>query len=64
VYNLTLEPRLQWNENYGYCGSTSLVTASLYLGGLYASQYDNRNVASNGTNQKQEGSQLLLGVND
>jgi hypothetical protein len=63
VQKLNLPPRLQWNENYGYCGSTSMICAGLYYG-EYVSQYDNRNIASNGTNQKSESSQLLLGVND
>lgn len=63
VYKLAIQPRLQWNENYGYCGSTSMICAGMYFG-EYISQYDNRNIASNGTNQKSESSQLLLGVND
>ena len=64
VHNLTMPPRLQWNENYGYCGSTSFISAGLYMGGIWISQYENRALASNSTNQRLEESQLLLGVND
>lgn len=64
VHNLTMPPRLQWNENYGYCGSTSFISAGLFVGGIWISQYDNRALASNSTNQRLEESQLLLGVND
>jgi hypothetical protein len=63
THQLNIPPRLQWNENYGYCGSTSMICAGLYFG-AYISQYDNRRIASNSTNQKEESSQLLLGVND
>lgn len=56
-------PRLEWNENYGYCGSVAMITGGLKYG-LYISQYDNRYIASNGTDESQESSQLLLGVND
>jgi hypothetical protein len=63
VHNLTLPVRLQWNENYGYCGSTSMIAASMYFG-TYVSQYDNRYIASNATSQSKQSSQLLLGVND
>lgn len=60
---LDIAPRFQWEENYGYCGETSLVSAGLYYG-QYASQYDVRDWASDGANQAREDSQLLLGVND
>jgi hypothetical protein len=58
-----IPPRLQWNANYGYCGETSFISAGLYYG-QYLSQYDARAIASNDTPQYEEGSQLLLGVND
>lgn len=60
---LDIPPRFQWEENFGYCGETSLVSAGLYYG-QYASQYDVRDWASDGANQAREDSQLLLGVND
>jgi hypothetical protein len=58
-----ISDRLQWNENFGYCGETCFVTANLYYG-QYCSQYTARAIASPGVPQEQEGSQLLLGVND
>ena len=56
-------PRLQWNENYGYCGEVSLISAGLYYG-QYISQYDARALASPGIGQNLFSSQLLLGIND
>jgi hypothetical protein len=57
---LQISPRLQWNENQGYCGEVSLISAGLYFG-QYISQYDARALACpEGT---QESSQLLLGAN-
>lgn len=53
--------RLQWNQNSGYCGEVSLISAGLYYG-QYISQYDVREVA--GKNAPQNETQLLLGVND
>ncbi len=61
--NNDLPPRLQWNENFGYCGEVSLISAGLHFG-QYVSQYDARSIASNGKAQYRTGSQLLLGVND
>ena len=58
-----IPPRIQWNENYGYCGETSFISAGLYYG-QYLSQYDARAIASPGTPQYKESSQLLIGVND
>jgi hypothetical protein len=58
-----IPPRLQWNENWGYCGEVSLISAGLYYG-QYISQYDARALASPGVDQSQYSSQLLLGVND
>jgi hypothetical protein len=63
AWNNPIPPRLQWNENFGYCGEVSLISAGLYYG-QYVSQYDARAIASNGTPQNLNGSQLLLGVND
>jgi hypothetical protein len=58
-----IPPRLQWNENFGYCGEVALISAGLYYG-EYLSQYDARAIASNNTPQYRSNSQLLLGVND
>jgi len=57
---LPLQPRIQWNENSGYCGETSFITAGLYFG-QYLSQYDARALASPGVDQTDPTSQLLLG---
>ncbi|MBY0528573.1 MAG: hypothetical protein K2P51_00090 [Rhabdochlamydiaceae bacterium] len=53
-------PRLQWNENSGYCGEVALISAGLYFG-QYISQYDARAIACQGNDQKS--CQLLLGLN-
>lgn len=58
-----IPPRLQWNENFGYCGEVSVISAGLYYG-QYLSQYDARAIASNNRPQYQSKSQLLVGVND
>lgn len=58
-----IPPRLQWNENNGYCGETAFISAGLYYG-QYLSQYDARSIASDGTPQYEPDAQLLLGVND
>jgi hypothetical protein len=63
AWSNNIPPRLQWNENFGYCGEVSLISAGLYYG-QYVSQYDARAIASNGKPQNLSGSQLLLGVND
>ena len=63
TWSTDLPPRLQWNENFGYCGEVSLISAGLYFG-QYASQYEARSIASNGKPQYLSASQLLLGVND
>jgi hypothetical protein len=60
---LDIPPRLQWEENYGYCGEVSLISAGLYYG-QYISQYDARAIASPGVSQASASSQLLIGVND
>jgi hypothetical protein len=61
-----IPPRIQWNENYGYCGETSFISAGLYYG-QYLSQYDARAIASTYETpprpQSNASSQLLLGVN-
>lgn len=61
--HLAIPPRLQWNENNGYCGEVSFISVGLY-DGQYLSQYDARAIASNGTPQYEPSAQLLLGVND
>lgn len=58
-----IPPRLQWAENFGYCGEVSFISAGLYYG-QYVSQYDARRIASRGADQSKERSQLLLGMND
>lgn len=58
-----IPPRLQWNENFGYCGEVSFISAGLYYG-QYLSQYDARAIASKNTPQSKSSSQLLIGVND
>jgi len=50
---LELAPRVQWSEEGGYCGETSLVVAGLYYG-QYCSQKTARRLA---------GGELLVGVN-
>ena len=62
-YVLPIGPRFQWEENNGYCGETSLISAGLYYG-QYGSQYDARAYASDGADQSRPTSQLLLGVNE
>lgn len=57
-----IPPRLQWNANFGYCGETSFISAGLYYG-QWASQYEVRAIASDGTPQNRQNSQLLLGSN-
>ncbi len=56
-----IPPRLEWNENSGYCGEVCLISAGLYYG-QYVSQYDARAIACN--DAPQPACQLLLGVND
>ena len=55
--------RLQWHQNFGYCGETSFITTGLALG-QYVSQYTMRSLASPNVNQYSPSSQLLIGVND
>lgn len=56
-----LPPRWQWDENHGYCGEVSLISAGLYYG-QYLSQYDARACVCEGAQQNSD--QLLLGEND
>ena len=62
-YMHEIAPRLQWNENDGYCGETSFISAGLRFG-QYCSQFTARSLASPGINQSNPASQMLLGVND
>jgi hypothetical protein len=55
-------PRYQWENNYGYCGEVSFISAGLYYG-QYLSQYDARAAATNAP-QYDYRSQLLLGGTD
>ncbi len=52
---------MQWDNNAGYCGEVSLISAGLYYG-QYISQYEARAIATK--NRPQNKSQLLLGRND
>ena len=61
--DLGIAPRLQWNANFGYCGEVSFISAGMHYG-QYTSQWTARSLASPGTPQTQEESQLLIGVND
>lgn len=61
--NNPIPPRLQWDENNGYCGEVALVSAGLYFG-EFLSQYDTREIAGNDEPQYDQSAQLLLGVND
>jgi hypothetical protein len=63
VLKNNIPPRLQWNENFGYCGEVSFISAGLYYG-QYMSQYTARAVASQNTPQYLQKSQLMLGKND
>jgi hypothetical protein len=58
-----IEPRLQWNANFGYCGETSFISAGMRFG-QYTSQWTARSLASPQVPQTQGSSQLLLGNND
>ena len=60
---INIPPRVQWMENYGYCGEMSFISAGLHFG-QYLSQYDARAIATPGVDQTTAQSQLLLGVND
>ena len=55
--------RLQWHQNFGYCGETSFITTGQAVG-QYVSQYTMRSLASPKVNQYSPKSQLLIGVND
>lgn len=57
-----IPPRLQWMENFGYCGEVSVIIAGLYYG-QYISQYTARAIASPNIPQNFSKSQLMLGVN-
>jgi hypothetical protein len=59
----SIPPRLQWNENNGYCGEVAFISAGLYYG-QYLSQYDARAIASDNEPQYKSSAQLLIGVND
>ena len=58
-----VEPRLQWNANFGYCGETSFISAGMRFG-QYTSQWTARALASPHVPQTRASSQLLLGGND
>ena len=56
-----LPPRLQWDNNSGYCGEVSLINAGLYYG-QYLSQYDVRAIVCQGA--PQDKAELTIGTND
>jgi hypothetical protein len=56
-----LPPRLQWDNNSGYCGEVSLINAGLYYG-QYLSQYDVRAIICKGA--PQDKAELTIGTND
>ncbi len=64
-----IPPRFQWNQNNGYCGEVSLISAGMYYG-QYLSQFDARScgtLLSHKPNASQlkavQDTQLLLGGN-
>jgi hypothetical protein len=61
--SLAIPPRQQWNNNYGYCGEVSFISAGLYFG-QYVSQYTARAAATPGVSQDNVNSQLLISIND
>lgn len=61
IHSNNIPPRFQWDENKGYCGEVSLISAGLYFG-QYISQYDARALALD--NAPQNSGQLLIGRND
>ena len=61
IWKNDIPPRFQWDNNSGYCGEVSFISAGLYYG-QYMSQYDAR--AATGKNAKQNNTQLLIGQND
>ncbi len=63
IHTNDLPPRIEWNENFGYCGEVAFICAGLYFG-QYCSQFTMRSLASPGIPQYSSGSQLLLGIND
>jgi hypothetical protein len=64
TYNAKLGgPRMQWNENRGYCGEVSFIGASLSYG-AYFSQYDIRAIGAKYKDNAQTTSSLLINKND
>ncbi len=57
------KPRIQWNENRGYCGEVSTISAALSYG-AYFSQYDIRSITSKYKDNAQTAGELLINVND
>jgi hypothetical protein len=58
---IDIPPRVQWENNYGYCGETALISAGLFYG-QSLSQYTVRSLASGGMAQGNIASQLLIGT--
>lgn len=60
-YNNHLPSRLQWDQNFGYCGEVSMISAGMYYG-QYCSQYTARFLSNSPPiSQCNPESQLLLG---
>ena len=56
-------PRMQWNENRGYCGEVSTILAAMSFG-AYFSQYDLRSISTNYKNNAQTTGEYLVNMND
>lgn len=56
-----LPPRLEWDQNSGYCGEVSLIVAGLYYG-QYCSQFTARALGAPGIPQYSPAAQLLFGT--
>ena len=63
VFDSNVFPRLQWENNAGYCGEVSTIMAGLKYG-QYFSQYDVREIAAATENNVQTSTEYLVGVND
>jgi hypothetical protein len=62
-FSTELPPRLQWENNAGYCGEVSTIMAGLKYG-QYFSQYDLREISAASTSNVQTTTEYLVGVND
>lgn len=61
-YTNPIQPRWQWNANYGYCGEEATIAAAMYYG-EYASQYLVRKLTTGRQwSATPSNSELLLGI--